>query len=599
VLRYRDGKVTHSAVPDILHDNPTHAICEDRAGTLWFGTHNGLIRYRDGVFTRYTKKDGLPGEVVYVLLEDHNGALWVGTERGLAIYRNGEFRSFNLGDGIPPYMVRSLYEDSSGVIWAGTYDAGLYRFRDGRFTAITARDGLFDNGVFQILDDGRGYFWISCNLGIYRVSTKELDDFAEGRIRKLTTIPYGKREGMLEQECNGGNQPAGIRVADGRLWFPTVKGVAVIDPARLEVNGQPPTVVIDEVAIDNKVAQVQDELRIEPGRENFAITYAGLSFLDPERIEFRYRLVGLDSDWIEAETRRTAYYSHVAPGTYIFEVLAANRDGVWSARPAQIRVVIVPPFWRTWWFFVLAFSLVSTLALLFYTRRVSALKRAHQIQEAFSRQLIESQEAERKRIAAELHDSLGQNLLVIKNRALLAMRTIGDGTIEQLHEIAATTDQAIDEVSEISYNLRPYHLDRLGLARAIEAMVGRASGSSGIKFSSAIDPVDNLFDPSAEISIYRIVQESVNNIIKHSGATEAQVTIKKNAREMEMQIRDDGRGIKGETGSNDSRPNGGFGLIGIAERARMLGGRYTLQSALGGGTTVTVQLNLPESKSDD
>jgi ligand-binding sensor domain-containing protein len=203
----RDGTVSRNKIPESLRDNPTHAICEDRTGALWFGTHNGLIRYADGVGATFTKKDGLPGEIAYVLLEDHSGALWVGTEKGLAVYRDGELRPFSAGDGSPPFMVRSLYEDREGTLWIGTYDAGLYRFREGRFTAITTREGLFNNGVFQILEDERGYLWISCNLGIYRVSKKELDDFAEGRAARITAIPYGKRDGMLNQECNGGNQP--------------------------------------------------------------------------------------------------------------------------------------------------------------------------------------------------------------------------------------------------------------------------------------------------------------------------------------------------------------------------------------------------------
>lgn len=597
VIQIREGKATRLSGPENYLDT-THAICEDREGTLWFGTHSGLVRYRDGAFTKYTRKDGLPGEIVYVLLEDRSGALWVGTERGPSIYRDGQFHSYTAEEGLPPYTVRSLYEDSEGTLWIGTYDAGLYRFRDGRFRSFTTRDGLFNNGVFQILEDAHGYFWISCNLGIYRINKKELDDFAEGRVRRITAIPYGKREGMLNQECNGGNQPAGIKAVDGRLWFPTVKGVAVIDPATVNVNLHPPAVVIEDVTIDNRAINLKDVLRVEPGQNNFEVSYSGLSFIDPERIEFRYRLVGLDPDWIEAETRRTAYYSHVSPGTYIFEVEAANRDGVWSERPAQIRVVVVPPFWRTWWFTLLAISLAMAVALLLYARRISALKRAHQNQEAFSRQLIESQEAERKRIAAELHDSLGQNLLVIKNRLMLAMRTADEGTIEQLNEISSTTDQAIDEVSEISYNLRPYHLDRLGLTRALEAMLRRVSGSSSIKFSCNIDHIDNLLDQNAEISIYRIVQEGVNNIVKHSDATEGRVSVRKNEREMQIEIRDNGRGINNEAISNDSRPNGGFGLIGIAERAKMLGGRHSLQSVKGNGTSITVNINLPERKDE-
>ena len=598
VVRIQHGKIVPRFESETIN-GATHVIFEDHAGTLWFGTHNGLLSYRDGVVKRYGKKDGLPGDIVYALLEDRAGVLWIGTEGGLANFRGGSLRAFNAGDGMGAYLVRSLYQDDGGTIWIGTYDGGLYRFREGRFSAITFRDGLFNNGVFQILEDQRGYFWMGCNLGIYRVSRNELDDFADGRLRKVTAIAYGKNDGMLNPECNGGNQPAGIKAADGRLWFATAKGVAVIDPAKVETNSQPPRVVIDEVTVDNRGVNPREELRIEPGRENFEVAYTGLTFVDPERVVFRYRLGGLDSDWIEAGTRRTAYYSHVAPGAYTFEVMAANRDGVWSEQPARLRVVVVPPFWRTWWFTLLAAAAVLASATALYRRRISALRRAHLMQETFSRQLIESQEAERKRIAAELHDSLGQNLLVIKNRAMLATRTANDDTLEQLNEISSVTDQAIDEVSEISYNLRPYHLDRLGLTRAIEAMLRRVSGSSGILFSSAIDTIDGLLDQNAEISIYRIVQESVNNVVKHSGATEARVSVKKNSHEMEIVISDNGRGINSEAGANDSRPGGGFGLIGIAERARMLGGRHALQSATGSGTTLTVYINLPESQNHD
>jgi signal transduction histidine kinase/ligand-binding sensor domain-containing protein len=601
VRRIRDGKITIYNEQENFLNNPLHTICQDRAGALWFGAHNGLIKYRDGVFTKYSKKDGLAGEIVYVILEDQSGTLWLGTEYGLTAFRDGQSRTYTATDGLSGYIIRSLYEDADGVLWIGTYDGGLNRFRDGRFTAYTTRTGLFNNGVFQILEDAHGDFWMSCNLGIYRVSKKELNDYAEGRAKSITSVPYGKRDGMLNQECNGGNQPAGIKAADGRLWFPTIEGVVVIDPTSLPTNFQPPPVIIDEVTINNESLPAGEVVRIEPGRENFEISYTGLSFINPDQIKFRYRLEGLDSDWFEAGTRRTAYYSHVPPGNYVFQVIAANREGVWNEQGAKLRIIVVPPFWRTWWFTLLAVSLLVAVTVLLYTWRISALKRAHRAQEAFSKQLIESQEAERKRIAAELHDSLGQNLLVIKNRVMLAMRTTGvnEGTLEQLDEVSAATDQAIDEVAEISYNLRPYQLDRLGLSKAIVAMLRRLSGSSGIMFSAKIDSIDKLFASDAEISIYRIVQESVNNIVKHSQATEASVTVSRNGREMKIEIRDNGRGISRQSPSpNNSRRNGGFGLLGMAERARMLGGRHTIESAPGAGTTISIHLNLPDSKNE-
>jgi signal transduction histidine kinase len=510
--------------------------------------------------------------------------------------RGESFRNYDEKEGLSGYLVRAIYEDSDRVLWIGTYDGGLNRLKDGRITRYTTREGLLDNGVSQILEDARGNFWISCNLGIYRVKKRELNDFADGKTRSVTCVAYGERDGMLNSECNGGGQPAGIKARDGRFWFPTVKGVAVFDPAAIPISEQPPPVVIEEILVDNETVPSSAKIIIEPGKENFEIQYTGLSFIMSEQCKFKYKLVGLDSDWIDAGTRRTAYYSHIPPGNYNFIVIGANRDGVWNIEGARIPVTILPPYWRTWWFLTLLVCTLLAMVLLLYMRRVSTFKRERAAQEAFSRQLIESQENERKRLAAELHDSLAQSLLVIKNRVLLTMRAFNkeSNTFEQLNEISTTTDLAIDEVSEISYNLRPYQLDKPGLGRAIEVMLERVSGSSGIIFSSDIDTVEGLLPQQSEISIYRIVQECVNNIVKHSGASRANVKIERESREIRITIFDNGKGFDREAIKSKSSMKSGFGLMGIAERARMLGGRHLIESTAGAGTTITIEINLPD-----
>lgn len=194
---------------------------QDRAGNFWFATKTGLTKLRDGVFTRYTTRDGLPHNNIKVILEGASGALWLGTYGGLARLAEGRFTAYTEREGFTGEHIRALYEDGDGALWIGTTDAGLHRFKDGRFTAVTTRDGLFNNGVFRILEDRHGYFWMSCNLGIYRVRRQELNDFAEGRLRSITSIPYGVKDGMPTAECNGGRQPAGWQMHDGRLWFPT------------------------------------------------------------------------------------------------------------------------------------------------------------------------------------------------------------------------------------------------------------------------------------------------------------------------------------------------------------------------------------------
>lgn len=270
---------------------------------------------------------------------------------------------------------------------------------------------------------------------------------------------------------------------------------------------------------------------------------------------------------------------------------AANRDGVWNTDGAALPLRVLPPLYRTWWFIALAIAALAGLLIVTHERRVRGLERARAAQEAFSRQLIESQERERQRIAADLHDSLSQTLAVIKNRALIALRTPEDPgrASEQLDEIAEAATHAIDEVREISYNLRPYHLDRLGLTRAIDAMLDRLSGVDDLQIVREIDPLDDVFPKDAEINVYRIVQEGLANIVKHAGASEARVHIVRSAREVTLTISDNGRGF-----APDLSRSSGFGLTGMAGRARWLGGRLDVDSQPGRGTTLRITIGIAE-----
>ena len=592
VRHVQDGKITAFTEHE-LPGTQVRAMIQDRAGSIWFGTANGLVKYRDGAFTIHTARDGLAGKEIHAIYEDRSGRLWIGADAGLTKYQDGKFTAYTEKDGFASNIVRAIYEDSGGTLWIGMYDTGLYRLAQGRFTHYTTREGLFDNGVFQIIEDGRGNFWISCNLGIYRVRRAELNDLAEGRVKQITSIPYNKRDGMLNSECNGGGQPAGIRARDGRLWFPTQRGVAVINPDLVPVNTQPPTVVIESVIVDTQPVGLRSGVKLQPGQVNVEIHYSGLSFINPELVKFKYKLEGLDKDWVDAGTRRTAYYSHLPPGQYHFRVIAANRDGVWNEQGATIEMTVLPPFWRTWWFIsgvVLALALAT---FLLYKRRILQLKRAHQAQEEFSRQLIESQESERKRIAAELHDSLGQDLLIIKNRAALSLKFLQDPAQarEQIEQIAGTASQSIKEVRQIAFDLRPYHLDEIGLTQALEELVERVSGSCPIRFTASIAYLDDLYPADAAINLYRIVQEAINNIVKHSGASEAYVTISRDERAVEMVVEDNGQGFTvGAAKANGERR--GFGLTGLSERARMLSGKLAVHSTPGLGTTVRLNIRI-------
>ena len=493
-------------------------IHRDRQGILWFATSNGLIGYEGSAFKKFTIADGLPGNSVKAILESRSGeTLWVGTQSGLAEIKNGQIKSFTDKDGLAGNYVRSLYEDEAGTLWIGTYDSGLSRFRDGKFTNYNKANGLSSDGVFQILPDDRDNFWMSSNQGIYRVKHNELEEFAEAKRQIITSTAYGKSDGMLNSEANGGGQPAGTKTSDGRLWFPTQDGVAVINPESVEINPLPPPVVIETIRIDDteqsKLRNPNSAIEMQTGQENLEIDYTGLSFIKPEQVRFRYKMEGLEENWTEAGTRRTAFYPHLAPGKYTFRVIAANSDNVWNEQGATLTVKVIPPFYRTLWFYAVCLTAVAVFIYLIYRRRVFHLEHARRMQEEFSRRLISAHESERRRIAAELHDSIGQSLAMIKNRAVLSAESATDeNTRKQIDLIAAQTTQTIGEVREISYALRPYLLDNLGLTKAVKSLLNKITETSELNVESELDDVDNSFDGEAEMSIYRIIQESLSNI---------------------------------------------------------------------------------------
>ncbi|MGD0445754.1 MAG: two-component regulator propeller domain-containing protein [Edaphobacter sp.] len=638
LTRVHDGTVKTYTLKEGLPGLVT-ALAEDNAGTLWVGTHGGLavltqgqihkaknvpgdlpivqaiLKLHDGSLLFGTPKgiykysetnegqgnswlesaEGISIGDVHVIVEGRNGDVWFGGYGGLTRIHNGVMTRFTEGEGLPSNNVRSIYEDSEGVLWIGTYDGGLGRYFNGRWTRYTKEDGLFDNGVFQILEDSQANFWMSSNRGIYRVSKQQLNYFAAGKQRSVITVSYGRRDGMLNAECNGGLWPAGAKDKDGKLWFPTQDGVAIVDPELVSTNKHPPRVSIESEDVDHISTPPGKDIIIKPGQESLEIQYTALSFSRPEQVVFRYKMDGLDTNWQEAGYRRTAYYSHLPPGTYVFQVMAANSDGVWSNMLSTASITVLPPFYLTRWFLATIFAIALGLMYLLWSFRVRQLKEIQAAQQAFSQQLIASQENERRRISGELHDSLGQRLIIIKNHALFLLRPRASAQSEEdrretIEEINAEASLAIDETRTISYNLRPFQLDRIGLTKAIEALVRSVPRATNIRFITSIADIDASFPEELRINFYRIVQEAINNIMKHSGASEAEVRVAKTNHGILLSIRDNGTGFTSEQKSIGTK--GGFGLTGIRERALLLHGTVEIQSQPGDGTLLSINFDL-------
>ncbi len=328
------------------------AIQPDRHGNVWVATNKGLLQYKDyKQVATYTVKDGLPNDIVTTIHEDATGKLWFGSFGGLIEFKDGKFITYSKKHGLAGNYVRTIYEDKEGTFWIGTYDAGLSRFKNGQFVSYTVDHGLYNNGVFAIQEDPHGNFWISSNRGIYRVQVKDLNDFAEGKITKLNSIGYGKADGMLNTECNGGRQPSSLKDKDGKFWFPTQDGVVVVDPDAETYSPLPPSVVIETATVEREPVDFYQGIRIEPGQRNIEIQYTGLSLIKSEQIKFKYKLEGFDPDWIDAGTRRTAYYSYLPPGVYKFQVRAANSDGIWSEQATTVALQMKPYFYQQGWFY--------------------------------------------------------------------------------------------------------------------------------------------------------------------------------------------------------------------------------------------------------
>jgi signal transduction histidine kinase len=288
------------------------------------------------------------------------------------------------------------------VLWIGTYGGGLSRFKDGNFTEYSVREGLQDAIVYQILEDSKENLWLSGNKGIFRVSKQELNNFAEGKIRSITSVAFGLTDGMKAIECSGAHQPAGWKTRDGKLWFPTVKGVVMIDPENIPTNTVPPPVYVEQVKIDGGSIDMNKQAELEPGKKDFEFHYTALSYLDPSKVKFKYKLEGYNDDWIDADTRRVAYYTHIPPGEYRFRVVACNNDGVWNETGAAFEFSLKPHFYQSGWFYGLGVLILISLGPGVYLLRVRQLKaRQHE---------LEGIVAARTKELKELNESLEQRV---------------------------------------------------------------------------------------------------------------------------------------------------------------------------------------------
>jgi ligand-binding sensor domain-containing protein/two-component sensor histidine kinase len=609
---------------DGLPDNEIFSIRETRSGDLLIGARNGLAVMHGDTFRVYRPEDRLGRFNVFDALEDGEGRIWVATPGGLERSVGGRFvvvqpggpvlnalmvtlglgrdgavwagtfgkglwriqgqdkRLFTTADGLSSDAVRSIYQDPGGTLWIGTFGGGLNSLRDGRFSRYTQQDGLLSDNVAKIIDDGSA-LWLATTRGICRVDKSQLRDLAAGRRKTLSPVNYGVEDGMRSAQC-APEYPAsagGFRMRDGAIWFPTTRGMAVYDPQARPQARIAPIVHIVEVSAGGVPVDSSQPARLAPGEDRLLVRYTALHFSAPERVEYKYRLDGLDHDWVRAGSRRMINYNSLPHRTYRFVVSAGTPGG--PAAEASFSFVLLPHFYETAWFQLLAAALLAGLVWLGFRMRV------RQIGSRFALVLDE-----RARLAREIHDTLAQGFVGISSQldaVAMSMPDDDSPARKYLQMAQRMARHSLTEARRSMMDLRASVLEDGDLAVALE---------SGTRLWTAGQPVEVSVDVSGdrkplpqemEQQLLRIAQEAVTNSMKHAHASRIGIKLQQEAKRLRLRIVDNGRGFEGRDAF--AAHVGHFGMIGMRERAERLGGELRLASRPGEGTEVEVSVPLP------
>lgn len=560
-------------------------ICEDLDGSIWAGLGDGrLFHLVEGNMIRVPYGGGR--EQIKGLLQEKNGTLWVGT-RGGGLFRrkDGSWKHFGRAEGLISEVIRMIHADSSGHLWIGTAGGGLSVLNGERFISITSHNGLPDDTVSQIAEDREHRLWIGTNRGLAVLNEDEVDGILAGKADDLHPLTITRPDGLLSEEFT---IVPPVRMADGRMAFATTRGIAMLRPEDFQQDESTPPVFIERVLVDGQPIEVHDgKVILPPGSLRLELEVTGLNFSAPERLIFRNRLSGLETDWGKPSSQRVVEYRNLAPNDYRFEVSASNGNGLWSTTPAILDITLQPHYWQTAWFRVLAVIGVLSLVALIVRRReqmksrikIERLKREQAVQE------------ERARIARDLHDDVGSSLTHV---ALLSELAQGDlehdpeRAGEHINEIFTTAKKVTRSLDEIVWAVNPTHDTLEGFALFLSSFVQTYARTAGLKSRLDIPETlpDVVLDAPSRHHFYLATKEVLHNIVKHASATEIRLKLSLEPDCLRLIIEDDGIGF-----SPDAATAGGDGLGNLRQRLQQIGGTYTCRSAPGQGTTVEMVMS--------
>jgi ligand-binding sensor domain-containing protein/signal transduction histidine kinase len=599
--RIRGSAVDAFTSADGLPDDFIRSLLVDTDGSLWIGTRRGLMHWtspseslKNGPDGRnpgakmetYTQASGLGSDLVGAMARDSNGDLWVATLAGLSRLHSGAIANYTTANGLSSNVVTALLPLQRGTLLIGTQDRG-WNLWDGQRFSAEMHGGLEQTSIHAMLDDGAGHLWFATGNGIARCDIKGMGEDAQAA-GCAHWIEFGVADGLRSRETATNSHPSAWRSRDGRLWFATPKGLVEVDPAHFPVNAVPPPVSLERFAVDDvdqALHAAGSSIQVPAGHVRFQFDYAGLSFVAPQKVRYRYKLQGFDRDWTEAGARRTAYYTNIPAGSYTFKVQAANNDGVWNTEGAALEFELLPHFYRTLWFYALLLAAAAGLVLLVLRQR---LKRAER---EFNAVL-----GERNRIAREIHDTLAQGYVGISVQlevlAELLRTNKAEAAAKHLDLTRGYVREGLADARQSIWALRSQDAGETTLPVRLRRMVEDEDGP-GLKAGFSIYGAYRALPAETEREILRVAQEAIHNVKKHAGAKNLFVQLEYGPSEIALDVRDDGRGfvVGKELDSVLERDGPGhYGLTGMRERAAAIGGTLEVTSEPEVGTTVRLKV---------
>jgi signal transduction histidine kinase len=565
-----------------------NAIAEDVNANLWIANQNlGLIRLSPGNEVQQVRWDtfGSHGPGLTLASTPSQGGVWIGfLDGGIAWFREGKPQaSYSTANGLGQGHVSDLRFDKQGVLWAAT-EGGLSLVKNGRVSTIAKESGLPCDSVHWTLPDNSESVWLMMSCGLVRANLADLESWSPGR--RIQTTLFDGSDGLGVRAIEGGLNPHVAKSLDGRLWFWNVDALGMIDPRHIPVNKLPPPVHIEQITADRK--PISDR-RLPPLTRDLQIDYTALSFVAPERNQFKYKLEGFDRDWIEAGNRRQAFYTNLPPRDYRFRVIASNNSGVWNEAGASLDFSVDPAYYQTTWFRLSCVAAFLALLWVLYVLRVRYLARQFTLR-------LEGRVSERTRIARELHDTLLQSFqgVLLKFHAMSFKPPENSETRRELDRVIEQAREAIAEGRDAVQGLRYSTRISNDLARSIgavgEGLAGEKTDEHTPQFQVQVEGASRDLPPIVRDEVYRVACEALRNAFRHAHAKRIEVEIHYDRRELRVRIRDNGKGIDSKVLEAGGRA-GHHGMPGMHERARMAGGKLAVWSKPDSGTEI--ELTIP------